>query len=305
MQRFLFLIPFLILPLSFVFSQCYTDFVVTNVADLDCSAPVTLNIDYAPTSGGGNSCFQVDYFDGAGNAQQKQYTNQTGPGSMVITDVDCAKTIAFTPYSSPNCNGSSCATIIAFESVGELINSNTLALAVELTHFSAEIIDDKSTLLSWRTGSEVDNHRFEIEKSEDGLIWNKIGRVAGAGTSSEVLDYNFEDRSELKSITYYRIADVDYAGIRTYSEMISVESRTKRGHINSFPNPITNRLLIPDVIRGDIVTMTALDGRTISRVIITTDMDSYELDMVEQPQGIYLLTFQRADIILTSKVIKR
>ena len=195
------------------------------------------------------------------------------------------------------------AVAISYPSVTDFINSTLLA--VELNNFSAEIIDDKYALLSWSTETEVDNDRFEIEKSEDGLLWSKVGQVKGNGTSGEALHYTFQDRSELKPIAYYRITDVDYSGIRTHSKTISVASRIKMENIRSFPNPISDRLFIPDVSTDDIITLTALDGRTISKEVIGTNLDTYELDMNESPQGIYLLTIQRSDVILTSKVIKQ
>ena len=113
MRQLIILVLLSFLPLSYTFSQCYTEFAVTNSsADLDCDGGVSLSIDYASGSGTGNACFILDYFDIAGNAQNIEYMELSGPGFITVADIDCTKGITFTPKTAPNCNGNQCSSNI-------------------------------------------------------------------------------------------------------------------------------------------------------------------------------------------------
>ena len=63
---------------------------------------------------------------------------------------------------------------------------------VELASFSAEA-DNGEILLKWTTASELNNKGFEIQRTENSETkkWVTIGRIEGAGTSSERKDYRY------------------------------------------------------------------------------------------------------------------
>ncbi|HET6995537.1 MAG TPA: hypothetical protein VFI06_11175, partial [Chitinophagaceae bacterium] len=65
-------------------------------------------------------------------------------------------------------------------------------LPVQLISFNV-VQQDRDGLLTWRTASEQNSNRFEIEQSNDGISFTKIGQVAGAGNSSTDIDYSFTD----------------------------------------------------------------------------------------------------------------
>jgi len=52
--------------------------------------------------------------------------------------------------------------------------------------------------LNWATASETDNSHFVIERSYDAQSFEAIDRVEGNGTSSEVLHYDYTDRTIAK-----------------------------------------------------------------------------------------------------------
>ena len=65
-------------------------------------------------------------------------------------------------------------------------------LPVELIAFNVKRNDNYS-ILSWTTAIEENNRRFIIERSGETLIWEKIGEVAGKGTTSQIQHYSFTD----------------------------------------------------------------------------------------------------------------
>jgi len=98
---------------------------------------------------------------------------------------------------------------------------NALALPVELTDFTAVLVEE-DVVLNWNTASEDNNDRFEIERSFDGVYFEYIGEVAGSGTVSVPVAYTFKD-IEVENLgeyeLYYRLKQVDTDGTSDYSNV--------------------------------------------------------------------------------------
>ena len=107
--------------------------------------------------------------------------------------------------------------------------------------FNARLNAD-SVLLNWQTATELNNARFEIQRSPDGRSFTTIGNQNGSGTSSLRHDYSFMDKNPLPGVSYYRIKQVDLDGKFTYSVVIAI--RFEKGSIYTvvYPNPAKDLL---------------------------------------------------------------
>jgi hypothetical protein len=106
------------------------------------------------------------------------------------------------------------------ECTWEMNVSGNLIVPIELNEFAAICQNDK-TILRWSTASELNNNYFTIERSFNGLNFEPITIINGAGTSNQPNFYSFED--DLHSITaYYRLLQTDYDGTTKTSSIISV-----------------------------------------------------------------------------------
>ena len=72
----------------------------------------------------------------------------------------------------------------------------TSVLPIELGCFNA-FGNEKEVDLDWLTYSEIRNDYFIIERSIDGIYFQQIGEVAGAGDSFEEIKYYFTDNITL------------------------------------------------------------------------------------------------------------
>lgn len=99
-------------------------------------------------------------------------------------------------------------------------------LPIELLSFSAECSNQK-IIISWITASEINNHFFTIERSAEGVNFQNIGTIAGAGNSNQNPYYTFEDSEPLEGISYYRLKQTDFDGKFEYSKVIAVENCKK------------------------------------------------------------------------------
>ena len=105
--------------------------------------------------------------------------------------------------------------------IGGNINDNSLP--VTLSSFVGTPIDSV-VYIKWHTETEVNNLGFNVYRStqkDDDYV--KITFISGAGSSAMPNDYEFVDRKVEAGKTYfYYLEDVDIAGERSKSEVISV-----------------------------------------------------------------------------------
>ncbi|MBC8172400.1 MAG: hypothetical protein H7X71_00720, partial [Chitinophagales bacterium] len=102
-----------------------------------------------------------------------------------------------------------------------------------------------SNELHWKTASEINSDRFEVERSTDGNYFYKIGVVSAAGNSVAELDYQFFDDAPFIGMNYYRLRMVDHDDNFEYSNTILIRLGDENGfHISVFPNPAQDHLQI-------------------------------------------------------------
>ena len=115
-------------------------------------------------------------------------------------------------------------------------------LAVELASFSYQT-QATGTWLKWRTASEKDNDRFEVERSPDGLDFERLATVAGHGTTSQAHTYTWLDTSPGALLRYYRLRQVDHDGTAAYSPVLVVQPAGQR--VLLWPNPARELVHVP------------------------------------------------------------
>jgi len=130
-----------------------------------------------------------------------------------------------------------------FSSFSPFTIGNPGALPVELTSFTARYFSPE-VRLSWSTATELNNYGFEVERSSDGIIWEEIGFVAGAGNSFSPKQYSFTDNlaesGKLDGSMTYRLRQIDRDGTTEYSRVVYVRLGDISGSVElypAYPNP--------------------------------------------------------------------
>ncbi len=118
------------------------------------------------------------------------------------------------------------------------------SLPVSLRSFSAERYSQSTTVnLKWTTSTEINNAGFEIEAKKGNNDWQSVGFVAtqaANGNSTKELDYSFVDVNNERSMTQYRLRQVDIDGKLKYSDIRSVRGLGQKGGVIVYPNPSTD-----------------------------------------------------------------
>ncbi|MEM6966935.1 MAG: T9SS type A sorting domain-containing protein [Bacteroidota bacterium] len=129
---------------------------------------------------------------------------------------------------------------IEFLSIGS--TSASSKLPVELTRFTA-LSGDRTVHLNWQTASEVNSSHFEVERSADGITFERLTSVMTKGSSSSVTDYDYKDLAPGNGWNYYRLKIVDYDESFEYSN-IEVVKFEESASLKIYPNPVSDRIAI-------------------------------------------------------------
>jgi hypothetical protein len=110
-------------------------------------------------------------------------------------------------------------------------------LPVTFVNVEAQLIGSDKVIVSFATAQEVNNDYFVIESAVDGINFEEIGRVKGAGTVNALSKYNFV--STLTTHEYFRIKQVDFDGGFAYSDVfkLNMAGTTGETHFEVYPNP--------------------------------------------------------------------
>ncbi len=103
-----------------------------------------------------------------------------------------------------------------------ILTAGLLYAATELQYFTGKNESD-TILLEWKTGTEDNLNRFEIERSaSEPNNFVNIGSVTAIGNNSYYYYRDAAARQSSSPIYYYRLKIVDNNGNHVYSQTITV-----------------------------------------------------------------------------------
>jgi hypothetical protein len=117
-------------------------------------------------------------------------------------------------------------------------------LPVTLNRFTASSCDN-NICLYWNTETENNCDHFEIQRSKDGIYFDKILSVpskATNGYSFYKLNYDVSDNAPPRGINYYRLKQIDKEGSYVYSDILSIQKDGKKA---------LDLIVYPNVSKGD------------------------------------------------------
>jgi hypothetical protein len=121
------------------------------------------------------------------------------------------------------------------------ISSSNCVTILPINILSFDVLKlNNSVSLSWKTGAEMNNDYFSIERSIDGQEFEEIGRVKGAGNSTTTNTYGFLDTKPKNGLSYYRFKQVDFDGKSSYSKTVPVDFESAESFFDFVPNPTSD-----------------------------------------------------------------
>jgi len=194
-----------------------------------------------------------------------------------------------------------------FYTIGTLDFSSTLP--IELISFDA-YQNNGTVALEWQTASELNNDYFTIERSSNGIDFEPILNVNGAGNSNHLINYFETDYSPLPGTSYYRLRQVDFDGTETFSEMRTVKTyNALADEMGLYPNPTDGAFHLVLANSGEeevLVILRDISGKEFySKVIITSTEKHIEaIDLSGAlPSGIYIITASTKNELYSQKLV--
>jgi hypothetical protein len=183
--------------------------------------------------------------------------------------------------------------------------SSTFAnpLPIELILFNATPVDHE-VVLDWVTATETNNDYFTIERTADGINFETIITVAGAGTTAHEMHYSAKDENPRDGISYYRLKQTDFNGQVSYSTLRSVIMETAEETFSVYPNPSAGefRLNMP----GDADEPAVLDIYDAGGRIVAHESGTVGL-LREQhfnlPAGIYFVKLTKENLVFNDRIV--
>ena len=190
--------------------------------------------------------------------------------------------------------GESATSITTFRIDDVVING---VLPIELEKFEVQEVAD-GVKLSWETATEVNNDYFEIERSIDGVSFESLQQINGAGESNIPIGYSWVDEQPFSGPNYYRLKQVDFDGRFSYSEIKVLQlNRLGLSGKSSYliqPNPAFEQLTLrsgqlglgQSTVRYEIYD---LFGRVVEAGMWNKDAEEVSIDLSTFSRGSYWL----------------
>lgn len=159
-------------------------------------------------------------------------------------------------------------------------------LPVNLTKFTAMPIGE-AVLLRWVVNMEKELSQYEVERSEDGSRFQKIGAVK----AESLENYQFSDNEPMTGRSFYRLRMLDLDGKQTFSKIVEV-NMGDYGMIAAYPNPASSQINLsmpPQWLEEGVqLMMTDASGRVVLNKFVEGSSE-IGLDTRELSEGVYLL----------------
>ncbi len=185
------------------------------------------------------------------------------------------------------------------------------ALPVSLLSFTGTW-QNKAVNLIWQTDHESGVDHYEVQRSDDGVNFEKIGSVSAVNTSVRY-SYTFTDNNLSKSLYYYRIKIAEQSGSSEFSNILLLKTNQPSAgvRIKIFPNPVTDWFTISfeDKISGAVaVNITDLSGKEVWKQESEVN-NAYNLNFSfasKKPvTGIYIVKLHTKNQDATAKILIR
>jgi len=156
-------------------------------------------------------------------------------------------------------------------------------LPIELLSFDAEYNEDLETVdINWVTMTETNNDYFTIERSYNGIDFEPVVIIKGAGNSNSQLYYEYSDIKEIDQLTYYRLRQTDFDGKTTVSDPVAVQTNSNSSApeiagIYAQNGDLTMNIYIPE-FQNIAIEIIDITGRTIIYDNMSLDAGSHVIN---------------------------
>jgi endonuclease I len=173
---------------------------------------------------------------------------------------------------------------------------------VTLTSFTGTLRNNTAVLV-WTATQETNFKTYEIERSTNGVTFEKIGSVEG----HNLANYGFTDqRLPQKNVIFYRLKMLDIDGKFQYSNIIALKLNNDFSNAFVYPNPAKGTLniqLFAALTVKSNVQVTDITGRLVKRQTAAQGELNIPLDVQELAPGRYFIKISNPDQVINQSFV--
>jgi hypothetical protein len=164
-------------------------------------------------------------------------------------------------------------------------------------------------LLNWKTAKEENFNGFDVERSTDGLDWDKIGYVQSKHEDVAENNYALYDHNPVIGISYYRLKLIGQDGNYKYSPIRQVDLKLTNASIRILPNPIVANAVMEirtEKMEAASIHLMDANGKSIQQKSIVVEPGINRIDISNWkrlPAGVYMVYVVTPTLSLSSKVV--
>ncbi len=184
-------------------------------------------------------------------------------------------------------------------------------LPVELLHFTADC-EQGNRQLSWAVASETNNSYFTVARSADGISYQNISTIQGAGNGG-YHEYQYIDAEVLPlSTVYYRLQQTDNDGVQKTFPAVSSSScsnETTTTQILIYPNPFTEIIYVRlEAKEAGTILLGIYDGEAkllrSQPLECAVGMNVFAVDLQHLAKGEYHVTISQGSTVTSTMIMK-
>lgn len=190
----------------------------------------------------------------------------------------------------------------------KIVFQNAIPLAEQSLQLFAKR-ESNDIRLQWNNLAEQNQHSYELERSADGTLFEKVYSAAAKQNNGEKVNYQWADEKPLEGENYYRVKALAYNNDVLYSPTVRISATLGAGTIAVAPNPVKGNIIglhFTGVAGGNyIVRLYNSTGQEVYAGSITHANGSatYTMHTGTLAKGIYLLQVEHGAYTATLKVI--
>jgi hypothetical protein len=189
-------------------------------------------------------------------------------------------------------------------------DGSSSALPIELLSFEATMSGNR-VMLTWTTATEINNDYFTVERTLDGILFEEVIEMPGAGNSFVPLTYVAYDNNPVPGLSYYRLKQTDYDGQFEYSSMVELDnSYVSEATLCRVIKSDNTKVILDYQVRNNIrydLYVYDITGKIVKHDIVYSEEghNQYELDIRNYRSGTYFITLQNNNEIYSDRFIVR
>ncbi len=176
-------------------------------------------------------------------------------------------------------------------------------LPISLSDFSVSK-SNCNAHLNWKTVSEINADKFEIEYNNTGnAIFKVLGEKMAVGNSSTFTSYQFNYAMQSGKDYFFRLKMYQKDGSFTYSEIKKLSCTNTNTDISILPNRTSSLFHITGMNTGkNVLAIFSAEGKLLKTLTVLNNKD---IDITNLQRGVYILKIMNENgVVSTGKILK-